>query len=539
VGRFVRPDPNTSPLEEVTETQHVIPILAEMMRKTNISVFRVERDSMIGDHLLDSDHLILEKLSTPCDGDMVVAMLRNGEATLKRFYRDGRRIRFEAADRSGESIFFEETEVEIRGVVLGIVRKARNSPGPDGTRCRTNRERTSWKAENSPKRLRSMIPAPLILHVDADAFFASVEQALDSGLKGRAVIVGGGDRGVVSAASYEARQFGVHSAMPMVQARKLCPHASFLGPNFRAYKEFSKHMFDIMRIYSPLVEATSVDEGYIDLTGTLKLHKAPAWEVAHRLLSEIRSTLGIKVSGGLAGTKSWAKMATSLAKPNGLLYLEAERASLILGFLPASAIPGVGKKADEILRCRGILTVADVAAAQLDLMRGLLGQWGERLVDIASGKASRTVDAEPSDSQKSYSKDRTLEKDTVDYPYVRVVARELAQRLAERLRADGRAARTVTFKVRYADFTDVSRSMTVKEAVDGNQEILKCLDQLFRKTITRGLKVRQVGVKLSGIEDPLQQTNLFDTGRLMRKKRDQAVDDIRRRFGFDAVRITE
>ena len=185
-----------------------------------------------------------------------------------------------------------------------------------------------------------MVAASFILHVDADAFYASVEQVLQPSLKGKAVIVGGGDRGVVSSASYQARRRGVHSAMPIVQARKLCPHAVFLEPNFSAYKEFSMRMFGIMGNYPPIVEATSIDEGYVDLTGTLKLHKAPAWEVAHRMLCEIRSALTINVSGGLAGTKSWAKMATSLAKPNGLLYLEPAQAGIILGFLPASAIPG-------------------------------------------------------------------------------------------------------------------------------------------------------------------------------------------------------
>ena len=142
----------------------------------------------------------------------------------------------------------------------------------------------------------------------------------------------------------------------------------------------------------------------------------------------------------------------------------------------------------------------------------------------------------PSDSQKSYSKDRTLEKDTIDYHYIRLVARELAERLAERLRADGKAARTVTFKIRYSDFTDISRSMTLTEPVSGNSEILNCLNQLFWKTITRRTGVRQVGVKLSGIEDPLQQTNLFDPGLLLRQELDRAVDTIRRRFGFDAIR---
>ena len=143
-----------------------------------------------------------------------------------------------------------------------------------------------------------------ILHVDADAFFASVEQAVHPELKGLPVIVGGSDRGVVSAASYEARRFGVHSAMPIVQARKLCPQAVFRDPDFQTYTDFSRRMFSIMRKYSPAVEVTSVDEGYVDLTGTLKLHKAPAWEIAHRILSEIRADLDINVSGGLAGNRN-------------------------------------------------------------------------------------------------------------------------------------------------------------------------------------------------------------------------------------------
>lgn len=378
---------------------------------------------------------------------------------------------------------------------------------------------------------------PFILHVDADAFFASVEQALDPTLKGRAVIVGGGDRGVVSAASYEARRSGVHSAMPMVQARKLCPHAVYLVPNFRAYKDFSARMFAIMADYSPLVEATSVDEGYVDLTGTLRLHKAAPWEVAHRMLQEIRTALGINVSGGIAGTKSWAKMTTGLAKPNGLLYLEPAQAGLVLGLLPASTIPGVGKKAEKILSAEGIRTVADIAGTGRDRMKRLLGQWGSKLVDIASGNDRRPVRSHRVGPQQSYSKDRTLEKDTVDHAFIRTVARELAEKLASKLRDEGKGARTVTFKIRYADFTDVSRSVTLKEAVSGNAEIVACLDRLFGKTVTRTTGIRQVGVKLSGIEEPVRQLNLFDPAMLVRRDRDRAVDTIRQRFGFDAVKI--
>lgn len=379
----------------------------------------------------------------------------------------------------------------------------------------------------------------MILHVDADAFFASVEQALNPKLKGKAVIVGGSDRGVVSAASYEARKFGVHSAMPMTRARRLCPHAVVLPPNFRAYKEFSREMFRIMEKYSPAVEATSVDEGYVDITGTLKLHKAPPWEVAHRILKEIRSTLSINVSGGAAMTRAWAKMATGVAKPNGLLYVEPSRAGLLMGLLPVETIPGVGDRTREILHRARIRRVADLSSAPPELIRRLLGQWGEKLVRIASGASSRSVRILETGPQKSYSKDCTLEADTADYRFLRAVARELAEKLAARLRHDERGASTVTLKVRYKDFTDVSRSMSLKEPTNLNCEILDCIDRLFWLTITKRLPVRRVGVKLSGIDVPALQTDLFDPARPLRCQRDRIVDRIRARFGFESVLVAD
>jgi DNA polymerase IV len=378
---------------------------------------------------------------------------------------------------------------------------------------------------------------PVILHIDADAFFASVEQALDPKLRGRAVIVGGSDRGVVSAASYEARKFGVHSAMPMAHARRLCPHAVFLAPNFRVYREFSETMFGVMRKYSPAVEATSVDEGYVDLTGTLRLHKAPPWEVADRILREIRSTLGINASGGAAMTRAWAKMATGIAKPNGLLYLEPSRAAAIIGLLPVETIPGVGRKTEEILRRAKIRTVRDLASARPESIRRALGHWGDRLLQIATGASSRHVCREEPEGQKSYSKDRTLEADTADYCFLKTVARELAEKLAARLRADEKGASVVTLKVRHNDFTDVSRSMSLKEPTNLNSEIIGCTDRLFWLTITRSSPIRQVGVKLSGIDRPAFQTDLFDPLRPVRRERDQVVDAIRERFGFDSVLV--
>ncbi|MEW6533546.1 MAG: DNA polymerase IV [Thermodesulfobacteriota bacterium] len=374
-----------------------------------------------------------------------------------------------------------------------------------------------------------------ILHVDADAFFASVEQTLQPELRGKAVIVGGGDRGVVSAASYEARAFGVRSAMPMVQARRLCPHAIFLEPNFHAYKDYSRKMFAIMELYSPLVEVTSVDEGYVDLTGTLKLHNAPPWEIAHRMLDRIRSSLDINVSGALAGSKTAAKMATRLAKPNGFLYLEPHLAWVILGSLPVHAIPGVGKHARQVLERRGIMTVAELGHAPRYLLRSLFGVWGEKLLQIAIGNDFRPVRSEPHGVQKSYSKERTLAQDTVDYEFVRNMARKLAEKLAAKVREDGQGATTVTFKVRYADFVDCSRSMSLPEPTNVNADILACIDRLFWKTIQPRRPIRQIGVKLSGIYPPGLQLHLFASGHDTKEHRDSAVDAIRQKYGFESI----
>jgi len=343
---------------------------------------------------------------------------------------------------------------------------------------------------------------------------------------------------VVSAASYEARKFGVHSAMPMVQARKRCPHAVILLPNFRAYREFSTAMFRILEKYSPLVEVTSVDEGYVDLSGTLKLHRAPAWTVADRILREIRSELGINVSAAAAPTRAWAKMATGLAKPNGLLYLEPSRATLLVGCLPVSAIPGVGKKTEDILNRAGIQRVADLATTPRESIRRLLGLWGDRLMRIATGSSSRQIRADAPDGQKSYSKDRTLEADTTDYVFLRTLVRQLAEKLAARLRSDGKGATTVTLKVRYHDFKDVSRSISLKEPTNLNSEIIDTLDRLFFLTIKKRSPVRQIGVKFSGVGRPALQTDLFDPNRQLRRERDRIVDAIRERFGFESVLVS-
>ena len=364
-----------------------------------------------------------------------------------------------------------------------------------------------------------------------------MEQALQPELKRIPVIVGGGNRGVVSAASYEARRFGVKSAMSIVAARKLCPKAVFLPPNFRVYSEYSSRMFRIMARYSPSIQRTSIDEGYVDLSGTERLHNAPPWEIAHRILQEIREALRINVSGGLAATKCWAKISTELAKPNGLLWLSPETGHLIIYALPVGMIPGVGKKTESLLNQEGIHFIKELVSAAPGLIRHLVGSWGPRLVGIARGEQQGNSFATNSEGQKSYSKDRTLEADTKDYEYVFSVARHLLEQLAAKLRRDGKAAGTLTIKIRYKDFKENSRSTGVKPASNVTADLSGVLEREFRGAITGRAAIRLIGVKLSGICDDCVQTNLFDDSLPKKQALDRAVDQIRQKHGYDTVQF--
>jgi DNA polymerase IV len=231
-------------------------------------------------------------------------------------------------------------------------------------------------------------------------------------------------------------------------------------------------------------------------------------------------------------------MATGLAKPNGLLYLEPRRAHKLLGRLPVGTIPGVGNKAEAKLARYGIKTVADLASGRPDFLKSIMGRYGEKLLEVASGRDSRPVRTTPRPSQKSYSKDRTLSEDTVDYAFVKAVARRLAEKLAQKLRSDKKGVATVSLKVRYSDFTETARSMTLPQPSDDNREILKCVDKLFPRTVTRRLPIRQVCVRLSNIHEPVTQTSLFDPSLASRKARDKALDSIRNKYGFEAVLVS-
>ncbi len=372
------------------------------------------------------------------------------------------------------------------------------------------------------------------MHFDADAFFASVEQAMNPALQGKAVIVGGAERGVVSAASYEARRFGISSAMPIAHARRKCPHGIFLCPNFKAYKTYSHEMFSIVKRFSPCVEITSIDEGYIDLTGSKKLHRAPYWVIGDRILREIRETLRINVSGALAQTRVWAKIATQLAKPNGLFVLLPESGFDIIKVLPVNRIPGVGKKTDSTLSAFGIHTIQDLTSISPERLTKIIGAWAPNLLKAAKGIDSGREIKMNWNPQKSYSADKTLEKDCRDWGFVHRKARELLEKLTTKLRRDGKAASTITIKIRYNNFEEYSRSLT-SAPTNITIELLKSVDQLFWKTLAGRAPIRLIGVKLSGITDMQHQPNLFDKNFDKKLQRDKAMDRIRLKYGAGAA----
>lgn len=375
----------------------------------------------------------------------------------------------------------------------------------------------------------------MILHIDADAFFVSVEQVLRPDLKGLPVVVGGSDRGVVSSASYEARRYGIRSAMPIVQAARLCPQAVFLRPNFDAYKKFSVQMFAVMRRHSPRVETTSIDEGYIDLTGTLRLNKGSPVDVAGSIMGRIRDSLGINVSGGLAVNRIWSKMATDHAKPNGLLYLEPGKEVALLGNNSVGTIPGIGKRSEETLVRNKIKTVSDLLEAPISILNACLGRWGEKL--FRSFSLSGNISENANYFRKSYSMERTLDADTTDCAFLHTKARELTEKLAAGLRADKRGATTIALKIRYSNFEDKINTMNLKYPTNENSRLVRAVDRLFGRMIMTSRPVRQIGVKLAGIDEPVFQEELFDAHTFDCRKKDVVIDVIRSKFGFDCVKV--
>jgi len=376
-----------------------------------------------------------------------------------------------------------------------------------------------------------------ILHVDMDAFFVSVELLERPELRGTPVVVGGrpDQRGVVSAASYEARKFGIHSAMPLRTAGRLCPHAIFLDGHHDKYSEWSDRVASILARFSPIVEMTSIDEAYLDLAGTERLH-GPPFAAADKLLRTITRQTGLPCSGGLATTRLVAKVASDQAKPRGLVWVAPGMEARFLAPLPIRKIPGIGEVTERALRALSIETVEQLAAYQQEKLEKIFGQWGIALYRKARGGDSYEflIDAEP----KSISHNHTFGEDTDDLAEMESLLSHLSQKTCKRLREAGLSARTLTLTIRYAGFETYTRSKTVQDPVHLDADIHAVFLELFHAHRDTKRKVRLLGVALSGLCHGAAQLDLLEGDR--REKLDnltKAADLLRDKFGFGSVQF--
>jgi DNA polymerase-4 len=376
-----------------------------------------------------------------------------------------------------------------------------------------------------------------ILHVDMDAFFVSVELLERPELRGKAVVVGGrpDQRGVVTAASYEARKYGIQSAMPLRTAGRLCPHAIFLDGHHAKYTQWSDRVATILTDFSPVVEMVSIDEAYLDLAGTERLH-GPPLAAADKLLRSITRTTGLPCSGGLASTRLVAKVASDQGKPRGLLWVPAGSEERFLAPLPVRKIPGIGKVTERALRALGIETVEQIASQPQEKLEKIFGQWGTALYRKARGGDSYefVVDAEP----KSISQNHTFNEDTDDSAGLTAVLSHLSQKACKRLREAGLAASTLTLTIRYAGFDTHTRSKSLGESTALDTVINAVFQELFQKHLDRSRKVRLLGVSLSNFSHGGEQLDLLQAERREKlKKLTQATDRLRDRFGFSKVQF--
>ena len=388
--------------------------------------------------------------------------------------------------------------------------------------------------EQAEARLRDLRRAS-IMHVDMDAFFVSVELRTRPDLRGRPVIVGfPAERSVVLSASYEARRFGVKSAMPMAVAYRLCPQATIIEPRHKLYYEVSGQLMAIFESITELVEPLSVDEAFLDVGGAIR-RLGPPSEIGQLIRRRVAGELGITASVGIAASKFVAKIASTRCKPDGLLLIRPEQTVPYLHSLPVNALWGVGGKTAEVLARMGIRTVADVAATPVSSLKKVLGATGEHVHRLSWGIDSRTVT--PVRVEKSIGAEETFAADTADDALLHRELLRLSHRTAERLRASGLVARTVALKLRYADFSTVTRSRTVHTPLDSAQLIYAVAIQLLESLGSRPLTVRLVGVRAEQLEAAAQTSLQLSLDRRDDNWRaaEQALDKVAEKFGSKSV----
>lgn len=377
----------------------------------------------------------------------------------------------------------------------------------------------------------------LIVHADLDAFFAAVEQRDRPDLRGRPVLVGGaGPRGVVAAASYEARTFGCHSAMPTAVALRLCPHAIVVRPDGTRYREASRAVFEVLERYAPVIQPLGLDEAYLDMTGTERALGPPRESLA-RLKAEVRAATGLTLSIGAASTKFTAKIATDLGKPDGLTIIGEHDLERVLWPLPVTRIPGVGEAAQKRLARLAVRTIGDLARIPPESLAAALGLWGAELAERARGVDDRPVT--PDRSAKSIGHERTFSTDIADPEIARAILADHAEQVARRLRRHQRLARTVTLKLRLPDYTTFTRAATLETPTDRTDAIAGAGRAIFDAWCAAAFRpLRLLGLTCSHLSEPgAEQLGLFDADRADRQRGlDRAADAVAQRFGPSAIR---
>ncbi len=381
-----------------------------------------------------------------------------------------------------------------------------------------------------------------IFHLDMDAFFVSVEELFDPSLRGKPVVVGGksDERGVVSAASYAARKFGVHSAMPLRTAYKLCPQAIFVEGHRERYTEYSAKVRGILGNFSPLVQMASIDEAYLDMTGTARLH-GPPLRAAHALHDAVKRQTQLNCSIGIATSRLVAKVSSDQAKPNGILWVVPGSEAAFLAPLDVRKIPGIGKVTEKNLHTYGIRKVGDMACLNETFLRQKFGEWGLAMVGKARGlDAGGWFDSEigANDDPKSVSHEHTFGEDTNDVMVLEATLAHLAGKVGRRLREYGLHARTVQLKLRLSDFSTITRAHSPGDATQLDIDLIEISRKLLRTNWNASAKIRLIGVHVSGFDKEEAQPNLLDGGRQERWKQAlMAADKLRNKFGESAVSV--
>jgi DNA polymerase-4 len=374
-----------------------------------------------------------------------------------------------------------------------------------------------------------------VLHVDMDAFFASASLLSRPELVGTPVIIGGGgNRGVVLSATYEARKFGVASAMPMSRARRLCPTATVIAPDHHLYSQISAAVMATFETITPVVEPLSLDEAFLDVSGSLRRLGNPA-RIGQLIRDTVHDEQGITCSVGVAPTKFVAKLASGLAKPDGMVVVPRDEVVAFVQQLPVGALWGVGGKSEEVLVRLGLRTIGDVAHAPVDMLRRAIGEAGaERLHELSWGRDPRTVT--PGRDEKSIGHETTFETDRTDAGELHRVLLQLADGVGQRLRRSGVLGRTIAIKLRFADFTTITRSRTLAEPTDVSRRIYEAARELYDQANSSARPVRLIGVRAEQlVGDGGSALGLWDDDEDWREA-EQTVDAIAERFGAGAVR---